>query len=81
MSLEGLSAMSLTCTLVVLPACNTDDFPGAVLIASVEYEDLANLCDRVIVFRHGRPVSELRKPNITEELIVEQCFTTEAGAA
>ena len=54
---------------------------GAVLIASVEYEDLANLCDRVIVFRHGRPVSELRKPNITEELIVEQCFTTEAGAA
>jgi ribose transport system ATP-binding protein len=54
---------------------------GAVLISSVEYEDLANLCDRVIVFRHGKPVSELRKPNLTEDLIVEQCFKTEAGAA
>lgn len=54
---------------------------GAILIASVEYEDLAHLCDRVIVFRHGRAVSELRKPNLTEPMIVEQCFKTEAGAA
>ncbi len=38
-------------------------------------------CDRVIVFRHGRAVSELRKPNLTEPMIVEQCFKTEAGAA
>jgi ribose transport system ATP-binding protein len=52
---------------------------GAVLIASVEYEDLAHLCDRVIVFRHGRAVSELHKPNLTESMIVEQCFKTEAG--
>ena len=54
---------------------------GAILIGSVEYEDLANLCDRVIVFRHGQAVSELRKPNLSEAMIVEQCFTTEAGAA
>ncbi len=54
---------------------------GAVLIASVEYEDLAHLCDRVFVFRHGRAVSELRKPNLSEDLIVEQCFKTEAGPA
>ncbi len=47
---------------------------GAVLIASVEYEDLANLCDRVIVFRDGGPVSELRSPNLSEEVIVEHCF-------
>jgi len=54
---------------------------GAILIASVEYEDLANLCDRVIVFRHGRAVSELRKPNLSEAMIVEHSYKTEAGAA
>ena len=54
---------------------------GAILIASVEYEDLANLCDRVIVFRHGKAVNELRKPNLNEAMIVEQCFKTETGAA
>jgi ribose transport system ATP-binding protein len=54
---------------------------GAILIASVEYEDLANLCDRVVVFRHGRAVSELRAPNLSESMIVEQCYKTEAGVA
>ena len=54
---------------------------GAILISSVEYEDLAHLCDRVIVFRYGKPVSELRKPNLSEDMIVEQCFKTEVGAA
>ena len=49
---------------------------GAVLIASVEYEDLAHLCDRVIVFRNGRAQSELSKPHLSEEVIVEHCFRT-----
>lgn len=47
---------------------------GAILISSVEYEDLAHLCDRVIVFRHGHAVSELAKPHISESMIVEQCY-------
>ena len=51
---------------------------GAVVIASVEYEDLAHLCDRVLVFRDGRLVSELRKPNLSEAAIVEHCFRTPA---
>ncbi len=54
---------------------------GAVLISSVEYEDLAHLCDRVIVFRNGAVVSEIGKSNLTEATIVEHCFRTEAGAA
>jgi ribose transport system ATP-binding protein len=45
-----------------------------VVLASSEYEDLANLCDRVIVFRHGRPVSELAGETLTHARIVEQCF-------
>jgi ribose transport system ATP-binding protein len=50
---------------------------GAVMIASVEYEDLAHLCDRVLVFRDGNVVAELRGTDLTEHRIVEQCFATE----
>lgn len=54
---------------------------GTVLISSVEYEDLAHLCDRVIVFRNGAVASEIKKANLSEATIVEQCFRTDASAA
>jgi len=53
---------------------------GAVVIASVEYEDLAHLCDRVLVFRDGEVVAELRDADLTEHRIVEQCFASERAA-
>jgi ribose transport system ATP-binding protein len=46
----------------------------AVVIASAEYEELANLCHRVVVFRHGRAVQELSGDHLTEARIAEQCF-------
>ncbi len=46
----------------------------SVLISSVEYEDLAHLCDRVFVFQHGRVVSELQGAELTHERILEQCL-------
>jgi ribose transport system ATP-binding protein len=46
----------------------------AVLIASSEYADLANLCDRVYVFRDKRIVAEISRPNLSEERIVEYAF-------
>jgi ribose transport system ATP-binding protein len=46
----------------------------AVVIASAEYEELANLCHRVLVFRHGRIVQELYGDHLTEARIAEQCF-------
>lgn len=48
----------------------------AVLVASSEYEDLAQICDRVVVLRDGRAVAELRGASLTEDRIVEQCFRT-----
>ena len=45
-----------------------------VLIASTEYEDLAALCDRVLVFRDGSVISELSRGNLSKERIVEQCY-------
>lgn len=50
------------------------DAGTCILIASVEYEDLAHLCDWVMVFRRGRPSSELHGDALTHERIVEQCF-------
>lgn len=47
---------------------------GAVLISSTEYEDLASLCDRVVVFRDGAIVAELEGSSLTAESIAEQAF-------
>jgi ribose transport system ATP-binding protein len=53
----------------------------SIVLASLEYEDLAHLCDRVLVFRNGRIVSELADENLTEDRIVEQCYRGELTAA
>ena len=50
------------------------------VLASSEYEDLANLCDRVLVLRDGRIVSALHGGALTPERLLEQCFR-EADAA
>lgn len=46
----------------------------SVLLASGEYEDLAHLCDRVIIFRNGRSVAQLHGSALTVERMVEQSF-------
>lgn len=47
---------------------------AAVVIASSEYEDLANLCDRVIILSRGRHVGDLAGAQLTEDRIVERCL-------
>jgi ribose transport system ATP-binding protein len=47
-----------------------------VLIASGENEDLGHLCDRVLIFRDGRVVKELRGLAVTAERIVEESYRT-----
>jgi ribose transport system ATP-binding protein len=51
------------------------------LVASTEYEDLANICDRVLVVRDGVITAELGRANLSEDRIVEQCYRTGAVAA
>jgi len=46
----------------------------AILIASAEFEDLAHLCDRVIVFRDGRPHAELSGESLNYQRILHECF-------
>lgn len=47
---------------------------AAVLISSTEYEDLAHLCHRVLVFRDGEVSAELKGASLSEETIVEACY-------
>jgi ribose transport system ATP-binding protein len=47
---------------------------AGVIIVSGEYEDLAHLCDRVLVFRDGVVASELSGERLTRDRIVEQCY-------
>jgi ribose transport system ATP-binding protein len=47
---------------------------SAVLVASAEYEDLANICHRVLVLRQGRIVAELTGAALTKENIIQHCY-------
>ena len=51
----------------------------AVLIASAEYEDLANLCTRVLVFDSGRVIGELSGDELTEARILDLCYRGARG--
>jgi ribose transport system ATP-binding protein len=52
----------------------------SVLVASADHEQLAAVCDRVLVFGRGRVVSELRGSDVTKDRITEQCFSSLALA-
>lgn len=46
----------------------------AVLCSSSDYEELSQICDRVIILGHGEYVSELVGAQITKEAITTLCF-------
>jgi ribose transport system ATP-binding protein len=47
---------------------------AAVLVASAEYDELAHLCHRVLIFRNGRIARELTGDDLNETRIAEQCY-------
>jgi ribose transport system ATP-binding protein len=53
---------------------------SAVLCASTDHEQLAAICDRVLVFARGRVVSELVGTDVTKDRIAEQCYNNAAVA-
>lgn len=46
----------------------------AILCASTDNEQLEQICDRILVFSRGRPVTELKGAEITRAAITEACF-------
>jgi ribose transport system ATP-binding protein len=53
----------------------------AFVLSSAEYADLAHLCDRVLIFRHGRVTAELSGESLTPQRVVEQCYQASNGRA
>lgn len=49
----------------------------SVVCASAEYEDLAELCDRVVVFRGGKISRELSGEALSQNRITEECYRTD----
>jgi len=47
---------------------------AAVLCLSGDHEQLALLCQRVLIFRRGRIVAELTGADVTEERMAHECF-------
>ncbi|KQO36306.1 MULTISPECIES: sugar ABC transporter ATP-binding protein [unclassified Aeromicrobium] len=57
------------------------DAGGAVVCASSDHEQLAALCDRVVVLARGRVVAELTGGDVTKERITERCLSSVQLAA
>ncbi|MDR6100530.1 ribose transport system ATP-binding protein [Agrobacterium larrymoorei] len=53
----------------------------SILCASTDNEQLEQICDRIIVFSKGRPVTELKGEDITRKAITEACFYSETHHA
>lgn len=50
------------------------DGGAAVLCASSDFEQLATICDRILIFSRGQIVGELTGSAVTKETIAEQCY-------
>jgi ribose transport system ATP-binding protein len=54
---------------------------ASIVIASAEYEQLASLCTRVVIFRDGRASSVLEREDVTKERILSECLRGSAQFA
>ncbi|WP_274652034.1 sugar ABC transporter ATP-binding protein [Paenibacillus humicola] len=48
----------------------------SVLCASSDYEQLASICDRVLIFARGRIIGELQGSELTKDRITERCYNS-----
>jgi ribose transport system ATP-binding protein len=54
---------------------------ATVLYVSTELEDLAHLCDRVIVVRHGQAVAEFARPHLTATALAVAALASQPQGA
>jgi ribose transport system ATP-binding protein len=50
-----------------------------ILCASSDYEQLATICDRVLIFAHGRVIGELTGASVSKENIALHCYNSLGG--
>ena len=51
----------------------------SVIVASTDYEQLAAICDRVVIFRRGSIQENLRAPGLTKDAIASACYAETPG--
>ncbi len=51
----------------------------SVLVASTDYEQLSQICDRVLIFGRGRIVHELTGADVSKDRIAEQCLRSSSA--
>jgi ribose transport system ATP-binding protein len=54
---------------------------GGVLCLSGDHEQLALLCDRVLIFRRGRIAADLAGPDVTKDRIAHECLGSDFPSA
>jgi len=54
---------------------------ASILIASTDYEQLATVCHRVLIFSQGQIVAELAGDRLTKDLIAEHCYRSQTRSA
>jgi ribose transport system ATP-binding protein len=52
---------------------------SSVICSSSDYEQLATICDRVLIFGRGKIVQQLTGSDVTKERITEQCYNSVAA--
>jgi ribose transport system ATP-binding protein len=46
----------------------------SIIVASTDYEQLEQICDRVLIFARGEVIRELHGSELTKDRIAEQCY-------
>ncbi len=64
---------------VYMALAAASDAGSAVICASTDYEQLEQICNRVLVFSRGRVVSELSGNQVTKQQIAEHCYKSLDG--
>ena len=52
-----------------------------IIVASTDYEQLEQICDRVLIFTRGEVISELRGEEISKDHIAERCYQSTKATA
>lgn len=54
---------------------------ACILVGSTDYDQLAQICHRVLIFARGQIVAELTGSELTQEMIAEHCYRSMAELA
>ncbi len=60
---------------------STAEAGAAILVASTDYDQLAQICDRVLIFSRGQIVAELTASELNKKTIAEYCYRSMSQSA